>query len=366
MNKQQRNIEIKSIANDLINNNQGEDIVNVPSLIQDINLVFSSEKKSFREVIFTIILARIIDRNFKSTIDLYSCNPRSIYEQGIKPILEINDIPCTQSGPLNITKATKSINYDWAEMKSPRELGMATFRIAQVVDSLGLKDLKNVAEYMGFLLKKDAEFVESLVVKKDPVSDAFNIVNISNKLISEAIDSGNTAQRVVGILLNINKKMFKQEVNIFGAEDSASTTNLTSKKIGDISIYSNNSLYFSIYEITLKQFSDQRISECSKSIISTLGIKGSLGVEVTVLCRISDVPENFIINKNSLLIGQYVDKYGIVYNFVNIFEWISSKILDLNNEYRAEYFNNIQDYVNMKNTSIKVKSKWKELVTHYS
>jgi hypothetical protein len=362
MSKQERNFKVSNIVNSLINGDKGKILIDVPGLVEDIDLVFSCEKRSFREVVFTITIARIIDKEYKSTIDLYYCNPRSIYEQGIKPILEINNIPCTQSGPLNITKATKSISLDWAAMKSPKDIGLATYRIAKIIDSLDFKDLKNIAEYMGYLFKEDSELVQSLVIEQDAISDVFNLLNISNKLISEAVDGGNTAQRVVGILLNINKKMFKQEVNILGAEDSASTTNLTSKKIGDISICNNEKQFISIYEITLKKFNDQRISECSKSIVSRLGIKNSMGIEVTVLCRVSDIPDTYIVDKNSLVIGQHVDKYGIVYNFINIFEWMSLKILDLNNKYRGEYFNNIQDYVNMKNTSIKVKSKWKELV----
>lgn len=361
MNKQQRNIKIKDLVDYFINKNKENNIILNNDLTKDIDLVFSSEKRSFREVIFTITLARIIDKNFKSTVDLYSCNPRSIYEQSIRPVFEINNIPCTQSGPLNITKATKLINLDWAAMKSPKEIGLATYRIAKAVDLLDLKDLKIVAGYMGFILKKDANFINSLIVKKDPISNALNLSNISNKLISEAVDGGNTAQKIVGTLLNINKKIFNQDVFIFGTGDSASTTNLASKKVGDISVFDSDNQYISIYEITLKKFDDKRISEYGKSISSILGIENILGMEVTVLCRIEDVPNNYVINKDSLLVGQHVDKYGITYNFINIFEWISFKILDLNNQYRSEYFNNIQDYVNMKNTSIRVKNKWKEL-----
>jgi hypothetical protein len=338
--------------------------VKIPKEIEAaLSLVFSSEKRSFREITFTINLARILDLSFKATEDLYACNPRPVYEQGIKPVLDSSGVPCTQSGPLNVTKATKAITDQWAAMKSPREVGLATYHLAEYIDSLDKSGLEALASHMGQLLMEDAVHISTLNVESDPLSDSLVLSQISEKLIIEALDGGNTAQRVIGTLLELHQEMTSGESTVHGAEDSASTTNLTSKKVGDLSVTKKSGALISIYEVTLKAFTEQRIAECSQSLIGNLGDEAGRQSEVIVLCRKQDVPEIASnVKVNSLIHGRLTDKFGIKYNFIDIFEWINIRILELDQQHRSEYFGRIQSYVNRVKTPVKVKSKWAEIL----
>lgn len=333
------------------------------TILNDLNLVFGSEKRSFREIIFTINLARIVDPTFKSTIDLYGCNPRPVYEQGIKPVLDASGVPCTQSGPLNVTKATKAITDQWAAMKSPKNVGLATFRLAEYIDSLEKTELEIIAAKMGNLLQKDALLIDEMSVQNNPLSDSIILLDISKRLILEAVDGGNTAQRVVGILLQLHQEASNSELEVNGVDDSASTTNFTSKKVGDLSTSLETGKIISIYEVTLKKFNEQRISECSQSLIGNLGRESANSLEVIVLCRREDVPDSAKkLLQNHLFIGRFSDKFGIKYNFVDIFEWLSIRIIELDDELRARYFQRLENYINRVKTSVKVKRKWSEIV----
>jgi len=332
----------------------------------DLDLVLNSEKRSFREIVFTINLARILDLSFKATEDLYACNPRAVYEQGIKPVLDSFGVPCTQSGPLNVTKATKAITDQWAAMKSPKEVGLATYHLAKYIDSADRSGLEVLASQIGKMLMLDAVHISSLIIKSDPLSDSYALSKISEEFIVEALDGGNTPQRVIGILLELHKEMVSGDSIVHGAKDSASTTNLTSKKVGDLSVTKKSGSVISIYEVTLKEFSDQRIVECSQSLIGNLGSEAGSKSEVIVLCREQDVPNSAtIVKSNSLILGRLVDKFGIRYNFIDIFEWISIRILELDLEHRNEYFKRIESYVNQVKTPVKVKGKWAEILKSY-
>jgi hypothetical protein len=362
-----RNLAVQELTKKFLNSkkiDQGKIPTEVNS---DLELVFNSEKRSFREIVFTINLARILDLNFKSTKDLYACNPRPVYEQGIKPILDSNGVPCTQSGPLNVTKATKAITDQWAAMKSPKEVGMATYRLAKYIDSLDKSGLEILASSMGRLLKKDAIHVTSLNIKSDPSSDSSVLQEISRTLIIEALDGGNTAQRVIGTLLDLHKEISSSSTIVNGTEDSASTTNLTSKKVGDLSVYKKTGSVISIYEVTLKEFTEQRISECSQSLIGNLGNEAGSKSEVIVLCRQEDMPSIAIsAAEKGIVLGIFTDKFGIRYNFIDLFQWVSIRILELDQEFRAEYFSRLESYVNRVKTPLKVKSKWAEIIGKYS
>ncbi len=366
MSVESRNTAVQELTRRFLNSKK-IDLSKIPKTVSsDLDLVFGSEKRSFREIVFTITLARILDLNFKATKDLYACNPRPVYEQGIKPILDSMGVPCTQSGPLNVTKATKAITDQWAAMKSPKEVGMATYRLAKHVDSLDKSGLEILASSMGQLLKQDAIHITSLNIKSDPSSDSQVLQDISRTLISEALDGGNTAQRVIGTLLELHKEISTSSLIVNGTEDSASTTNLTSKKIGDLSIYKKSGSVISIYEVTLKEFTEQRITECSQSLIGNLGNEAGSKSEVIVLCRREDMPTIAISAiEKGLILGRYTDKFGIRYNFIEIFQWINIRILELDTEFRSEYFRRLESYVNRVKTPLKVKSKWAEITVKY-
>ena len=366
MDVETRNTTIQELTRKFLKKSS-ENFSRIPTEVRkNVEIIFNSEKRSFREIVFTVNLARILDPNFKATKDLYACNPRPVYEQGIKPVLDSNGVPCTQSGPLNVTKATKAITDQWAAMKSPKEVGIATYNIVKYLDSLDKTQLEHMANLMGQLFMRDAQQIDSLNIESNPLSDSLILRQITEEFITQAMDGGNTAQRIIGILLELHTQLDSGNSKVHGSEDSASTTNLTSKKVGDLSVTRKSGSLISIYEVTLKEFSNQRIAECSQSLIGNLGKDVASNSEVIVLCRRVDVPsEAFRTGSNSIVFGRLLDRFGIRYNFVDIFEWINIRILELDYETRLEYFRRIEAYVNRVKTPVKVKNKWREIVTKF-
>jgi hypothetical protein len=363
MNVEKRNGVLRALTTKILTADDSEKALFPKEVLSDLSLVFASDKRSFREIVLTVNLARILDSSFQATEDLYASNPRPVYEQGIKPILDAHGIPCTQSGPLNVTKATKAITDQWAAMKSPKDVGLATYRVVKFIDSLDKKLLESFANLMGNLLMKDAKFIEKMAIERSPVSDSRKLHQVSSRLILGALDGGNTAQRLIGILLQLHTEFSKSDVVVRGAEDSASTTNLTSKKFGDLSVLSKTGRILSVYEVTLKIFTEQRIAECSQSLIGNLGKENIDQFEVLVLCRNEDLPSSIEnVGESHILIGRFRDKFGIQYNFIDVFEWINLKLLELNDEFRLLFFHRLQAYVNRIKTPVKVKSKWAELI----
>lgn len=314
-------------------------------------------------MVFLFNLARIMDQSYKATKDLYGCNPRAFYEMGIKPVLDLYGVPCTQSAPLNVAKATKAITLEWADKKTPLDVGRATYRLAKFIDSLDKADLEALASHLGNLLMQDAVKISSLNIESDPLSDSFVLGKISEQFILEALDGGNTPQRIVGTLLELHQEFTSSKFEVHGVEDSASTTNLTSKKPGDLSITNSSGSLILIYEVTLKEFTEQRITECSQSLIGVLGVDAGSKSEVIVLCRKQDVLNDLLLETdNTFFYGRITDKFGIRYNFIDVFNWIKIKIIELDQDYRIEYFSRIEAYVNRVKTPVKVKNKWAEIL----
>ncbi len=357
-----RNSKIQKLLEEILNSAADHDKVFSAEIESALKTVFESPSRSFREVVLTVTLARIQDLSYQATKDLYACNPRPVYEQGIKPVLEARGIPCTQSGPLNVTKATKAITSEWAAMKTPKEVGLATLSLIEQVDSSDVATLKDLAKKMAASLISEAKQITLLEVEVDPFTDSHILFDMTQRLILEAQDGGNTVQRVAGMLLEVHKETTGSSAVIAGSQDSASTTNLTSKKIGDLSVSKNSGELISVYEVTLKEFSEQRIVECSQSLIGNIGDSEDGFPDVIVLCRAEDVPAIATKAEGGLVMAYVTDRHGIKYVFVDIFQWINIRLLELDKDSRAAYFGKLQAYINLVKTPIEVKKKWSEIV----
>lgn len=363
MSAYERNLRVQGLAAYFLTQNPPTSAGSIrPEIDSDIKLVFACKAKSFREILFTILIARVENAKYKSTVNLYECSPRAVYEQGIRPMLEDRLIPCTQSGPLNVVKATVAISENWATMKIPLNVGKATARLAAEIDRCNPAELNTLGLLMGELFLSEAKAIHALKIERERLADPIVLNKVTKRLMLEASNGGNTAQKIIGFLLKSQKTMLGSDVQIDGLEDSASTTNATAKKIGDLSVSMHGSL-IAIFEITLKEFSEQRISECSSSLIGFVGndFKGSL--EVIVLCRKEDVPS--LANQNTgsaTWLGNYEDRFGIIYRFVEIHEWIAQRILELDENSRMGYFSQVQEYIDRFKTPMEVKKKWNEIM----
>ena len=81
-----------------------------------------------------------------------------------------------------------------------------------------------------------------------------------------------------------------------------------------------------------------------------------------VLCRKADVPESVSISEFGAggWIASAVDG-EITYDFIDLFQWLSSQIFEMDQSAREQYFSLVQEYVNSPKTSKKVKQVFREI-----
>ena len=88
MSASERNDEIYRILSSLLNDKKVPAQISPPFDIKEVESLFRNSIWGHREIILTIILAKLIDPKFKASENFYACNPRSIYEQPIRNLRE--------------------------------------------------------------------------------------------------------------------------------------------------------------------------------------------------------------------------------------------------------------------------------------
>lgn len=324
----------------------------------ELDTLFSTNVWGFRELFLVIVIARLIDGSYQATKALYDCNPRALFEGPIRSALASRGIPHRQSGPLNVAKATQSIDSKWAAPRRPKDVAALLVKLTQRAESLSHDDLKKLAVTLLSRFLREAERISSLTVEVSPNSNPVSIYHICESLIDEAPDEGNTPQRIVGYLLESYHGELKTGILVSGHLDRASTTNTTSKKPGDIVETLADGTIAQIYEVTVKGFTERRIEESFKSISAVLGDKHS---EIIVICRKEDAPANTDDELDSVSYLGSLEYRGVTYRFVDIYEWITSQLLRMPAKARTDFYNKLQSYISEPNTSEKVKVLWRTL-----
>src|SRR3989344_2991465 len=285
---------------------------------KEVESLFQTSIWGHREIILTILMARLLNPKFKASENFYACNPRSLFEHPIREALREYAIPHRKSGPLNVAKNSKKINKDWATDKHGGDIAMNVVKIVKKIESVSEKDLH--------------EFAAAYAVP----------------------DGGASPQIVIGLLMEAAVKDRKASVLISGHRDSVSTTNTTSKKPGDIVEKINGDSQI-IYEITTKIFSDDRMIESYESVMD---YDKSLK-DVVVICRPQDVPESLSEKKTSYVMATTQFR-ELAYYFINIYDYIQSSIILLTPAGRKTFYEELIRYVNDTNTSEKVKRYFKQ------
>lgn len=321
---------------------------------KEVESLFQTSIWGHREIILTIILARLIDPKFKASENFYACNPRSLFEQPIRKALREYKIPHRKSGPLNVAKNSKKINRDWATDKHGGEIAMNVVRIVKKIEAVSAGALKEFASAYVARYKQEAKRIKEMEVNLPPQENPIHISKLCIDLVDSVPDGGATPQIIVGLLMEAMNKDRKNSVIVFGHRDSVSTTNTTSKKPGDI-IEKINDTSELIYEITTKKFSDDRLIESHEAVMDY----DSNLKDVFVICRPEDVPETLSNRKNSYIMAttQYRE---LAYYFINLYDYVQSAILFLTPDGRKFFYEELITYVNNTNTSEKVKKYFKQ------
>lgn len=334
--------------------------ITLPVSIQnDLNLLFSTTKLGFREVAFLVIIARLLKPTYKASRNFYACNPRPFYEGPMAAFLSTRRIPHMKSGPLNVAKAAVALNAQWARQRRPKSAADAVVRLVQYIEKATKDQLTSLGVVFMQRLSKEALRIAELKTELPPDADPDRLSKICRRLIEETPDAGNTPQRIAGLLLECYHSTLNTGVMVSGHTDRASVTNTTSKKPGDIVEEKNGSGLFAVYEVTVKAFDNQRVGESHQAIQAYNARENTSISEVIVICRESDVHGEAIESADGML--GVLNHNGIIYYFLDIFQWVSSRIVGMPQKARKDFAKKLNDYINLPNTSEKVKELWREL-----
>jgi len=362
----QRNAIVKQIMSSLIEKAKAKAFALDSAMRSKIQQVCLTTSWGFRETLLVIGVAKLIDPSYAPTTELYKCNPRALYEGPIRDALYEAGIPHRKSGPLNIAKATSGINDSWAAQRRPQDVAMATVEIAQWIEEADADQVGNFIIALLAKLLEEAERVESLSIEVPDESNVNRLSLLCFMLIDNAPAGGNTPEFIVGQLLESYHEEANSGVQVIGYKEGASVTSTTSKKPSDIIEQTPAGDILATYEITMKPFDEQRISDSEDAVKKYNELTGQNIAEIIVLCRRQDIhPDAKPFDSTAFYLGTLLFR-GITYQFYEIHHWIIAALSRLGPLARAQFYRRLNDYIAEPNTSEQVKEYWKQLHTESS
>jgi hypothetical protein len=325
----------------------------------DLEAIVACGSRGLREILLTVTVGRLLDCSYKTTA-LYDCNPRALFEGPIREVLDGHRIPRGKSGPLNMAKATKALDAAWAARRRPRDVALRVVQVAEAVDSMSPGDLTGLGAAIAKLLLEEARRVDDLAVDLDPTEDPISLANMMAEMIIGVPDSGNTPQRIIGLLLDARERAKGSPVEVLGLNDRASVTSTTAKKLGDLALALPDGTVTAPMEVTVKPFNEPRAMEAAEAAHEYAEAAGMPVFEILVVCRPEDVHPDATRYSASSLMGLYA-KDGIAFYFVNIFDWILGQLLEMPASARSEFHSQVNEYVADPSTRKAVKVIWRGL-----
>ena len=323
--------------------------------------ITGSTVRGFRETVLIICIGRLLNPEYDPTTELYSCNPRAIYEGPIRSTLRIERIPHGQSGILNVAKAAQGLTMEWA---AQRRGGNAAVEVVNIANQVAVADedlLRSIAAATLAEMLSEAKRITGYQVSIPDEIQLTNINYLFEGMLDHAPDGGNTAQKIIGFALVAHNESIGAKVTVEGHQDRASVTNVTSKKPGDIIEISDDGNVQVVIEVTTKPFGKQRIEESVDAVHVFCEESNQEIQEVMVLCRPMDVPaESKQLSQTNTHMAT-MEHEGVQFEFVNIYEWLGSLLSRLGTDGRQSLYSTFDEYVNEPNTAQSVKVMWAEL-----
>lgn len=331
-----------------------------PTTEHEIEQLFSTTTRGLREIVLVIAIGRLLYPAYNAYTAFYDCEPRALYEQAIRAALQKHNIPRGKSGPLNVAKATKGIDESWAAQRRPRDVAQVVVELTKKLDSYTEQQLSNFVIVLIARFLQEAERIGDLAVSIDIENNPAYIFKLCQSLIKDVPDRGNTPQVIVGYLLEAYHEDLQTNIMVSGHEEGASVTNTTSKKPGDIVEAQPDGTIVCIYEVTVKKFDNNRIRDSYESMRSYVGDSDDKTLEVIVICRIEDHPENVEQGQVSHSYLGELQYETITYHFIDIYEWVMTQLVRMPPSARLAFTEKLQQYIAETNTAEQVKQYWKQ------
>ena len=361
MTTEERNKKVKDILQGFYNRAIDNDFMINESLYKvDLDGLFKTAVWGFREIILVVLVAMKLDPSYKASKELYDCKPRALFEGPIKEFLIDYHIPHRKSGPLNVAKATRGLNENWAAQRRPKVVADHVVKIIKLLES----SKRVLVDYIGISLFRrliaESVHLEEFNVERDPSSDPEVLFYLCDELIHKAPDAGNTPQKISALLLKNYHLGLHTGVVVTGGDDRASVTSSTSKKPGDLNEENPDGVVLKVYEITVKPFDIARIRDSYDCLKIYEQNSGTTIAEVIVICRPEDCPIEMKKSNLNLCMGSY--SYSeVTYYYWNISEWVAETLQRMTAESRESFYLNLNSYISDFNTAETVKKLWQSL-----
>lgn len=356
MNVTARNESAKQYVNDKIilvsqlSDHDFEDLHDYDHLKSILTDLIYVDAKGFRGIVATAITGKYLNPDYDPLNNFYSCNPRSIFEQGIFYAFE-NKIPCGKSDPLNVAKNVNQLNEAWIQGKRPQKAAQAAVDYLRLIEFSDGHRQEKLINYFFYMLLKYSNSIKKINISF-PSGQLFSNQMIAYKLVDFTLsypESGTIPQIVIFYLL---KQLYvNSAVKINGGEESVFGTNTTSKKPADLwSTIDDNIL--SLFEITVKKIDHKRLDDC----ILALNAIELLDKPLQFICRLpADIQTLKDVKYNSLIYK------GKSFDFIDISHLICTISCLLTSQQLNEVINDLQKFIGKIERNQKTKHGWNKI-----
>jgi hypothetical protein len=311
------------------------------------------KQMGFRGIVLTAITGKYLDRTFRPLQDFYGCNPRSIFENGIRHALRDAKIPCGKSDPLNVAKNQKILDKNWAIGRRPESAAMAVVEYLGLLERAFASDKKRYRDLIDLFCIRLSEYAASVrAMPIDAISTAtmapLEVGRKLSQLVISCPEAGAVPQFIVGQLLALLRSTDRSIVNIGGLGESVFGTNTTSNKPADLWEVRDDGGFENLYEVTVKSIDKNRLDDCVDNVIQ----QGLKNYPVTFVC---DMPSNIEALKNA---SHYLNYRGISFQFVDIRGFIESIFALLSRDQRAEFLRRLLEFMGAHDRPVRTKLAW--------
>jgi len=303
--------------------------------------------QGYREVLITVLVAWIDGVEFDPCNgNFYECSPRAVFEQGIRPALIALGLKSRKSGPLNVAKAQRTLDEDWARSREDPDTALNVVALLKWAKQNTARRATPALHAVLEELIAEAQELSELSVAPPTALSATQAANRALRLIELAPNAGNTAQAVVHAVVSTFYEGTGACIDELGR---ASETNLTAKKAADVTVRGPWSRRLHLYEVTTKIIDSNRIRDSDESVLA----HGDGANCVTWICRMPENVEGLLLDDATLL-----STLGIRHEFVDIRSWLLVTMELLGEERRDRCFVTLIRYINDGQTDRAVKEAW--------
>ena len=359
MNTLERNKQARMFILDKVNfaedisNNTYSDMEDYELLSTCLDKLINVNAKGFRGVVTTAITGMHLNPNFNPLTDFYSCNPRSIFEQGIFYAFQEKNIPCGKSDPLNVAKNTYHLNEAWCKGKRPESSAKAAVTYLTLIINSDQARKERLINLFFFKLVQYSRAIEAIEIAT-PNDNTLSSQETASKLVEFTLrypESGTIPQFVLASLI---KKVYEfSAVSVEGGDESVFGTNTTSKKPADIWL-SYNDVPYKLFEITVKKIDKKRLDDC----ISSLQSVSHIDKPVVFICRIPEDINTLDVHNLSLTYK------GKKFDFIDISNFIYASISLISSEQLGAIMTEINAFISHIDRSLSTKHGWNRIFSN--